>query len=112
MPWPVEPYLCAPSRRSSSASCSLCQGRSRPARSLITVSYTHLDVYKRQGQQFPLPHAAPVEHFKSVVGEGLVHHSLRKLDVYKRQSYMWVQFRRISRDTVLTFLPISRAISR
>ena len=37
-----------------------------------------VEVRRGEGQQLPLPNTAPVEHFKGVVGEGLVHHGLRK----------------------------------
>ena len=34
-----------------------------------------------EGQQFPLPDTAPVEHFKGIVGEGLVHHGVGKFQI-------------------------------
>ena len=36
-----------------------------------------------EGQQLPLPDAAPVEHFKGVIGEGLVHHGLGEFQVLR-----------------------------
>ena len=59
----------------------------------VSVSYTHLDRNRLllkvegprgEGQQLPLPNAAPVEHFKSVKGNRFIHHFIGK-DVYKRQ---------------------------
>lgn len=40
-------------------------------------------VCRGQGQQFPLPNTTPVEHFKGVVGNGLVHHGICKLLVLR-----------------------------
>lgn len=43
--------------------------------------FLKVEVRRGEGQQFPLPHSASVEHFKGVVGQRLVHHDLRKFQV-------------------------------
>ena len=37
-----------------------------------------IEIGRSQRQQLPFPDAAPIEHFKSVVGNGLVHHAFSK----------------------------------
>ena len=73
---------------------------------LRSVSYTHLDVYKRQNEYIPIVEkwncikrwdAAPelpgaMQFGKYITGKGIVAVSYTHLDVYKRQLYRYVSY--------------------
>ena len=45
--------------------------------------FLKVEVARSEGQQLPLPDAAPVEHFKGVIGKGLVHHGLGEFQILR-----------------------------
>src|SRR5699024_10536506 len=45
--------------------------------------FPKVEVFMSEGQQLPRANAAPVEHFKGVIGEGLVHHGLGKFQILR-----------------------------
>ena len=45
--------------------------------------FLKVKVSRSEGQQLPLPNTAPVEYFKGVIGEGLVHHGLSKFQILR-----------------------------
>ena len=71
---------------------------------LIAVSYTHLDVYKRQAQEEVVVQKILEKHpqVDLIFGTHNIHPvSYTHLDVYKRQLFVWLPVRKI-----LFWLPV------
>ena len=45
-------------------------------------SFVEVEIRRRQRQEFSLTEPAPVQHFESIVREGLIHHGFREFQVF------------------------------
>ena len=68
-----------------------------------SVSYTHLDVYKRQPAHGAVPPACRIENLENAIGKGGLEMNRafeKELDVYKRQAFgqqmRWITYERRS----------------